>query len=147
MPEALISRITSRGPGVGSGNSLSSSLRSPRNTTPFMASSWYDVPPALRDVDPAYVAGRSFSTEISEAHLSTGVRFTSEADIRPPLGFNRLNSRRIIGRETLSRFFDVRTFHPSLHLGRIGRPVRVDATRHELAAALQHRPDRDDRRA
>src|SRR5215471_1768822 len=36
MPEALISRITSRGPGVGSGNSLSSSLRSPRNTTPFM---------------------------------------------------------------------------------------------------------------
>src|SRR5262249_11032940 len=36
MPDALISRITSRGPGVGSGNSLSSSLRSPRNTTPFM---------------------------------------------------------------------------------------------------------------
>src|SRR6516225_2910138 len=35
-PEALISRITWRGPGVGSGNSLSSSLRSPRNTTPFM---------------------------------------------------------------------------------------------------------------
>src|SRR5216683_2005085 len=39
MPDALISRITSRGPGVGSGNSLSSSLRSPRNTTPFMAAS------------------------------------------------------------------------------------------------------------
>src|SRR6266480_2973387 len=39
MPDALISRITSRGPGVGSGNSLSSSLRSPRNTTPFMQSS------------------------------------------------------------------------------------------------------------
>src|SRR2546427_6834509 len=39
MPEALISRITSRGPGAGSGNSLSSSLRSPRNTTPFMVSS------------------------------------------------------------------------------------------------------------
>src|SRR5437773_1532661 len=39
MPDALISRITSRGPGVGSGNSLSSSFRSPRNTTPFMASS------------------------------------------------------------------------------------------------------------
>src|SRR5262245_49659503 len=36
MPDALISRITSRGPGVGSGNSLSSSFRSPRNTTPFM---------------------------------------------------------------------------------------------------------------
>src|SRR3974390_22650 len=44
IPDALISKITSRGPGVGSGNSLSSSLRSPRNTTPFMASSWYDVP-------------------------------------------------------------------------------------------------------
>src|SRR5215470_2970195 len=39
MPEALISKITSRGPGVGSGNSLNSSLRSPRNTTPFMISS------------------------------------------------------------------------------------------------------------
>src|SRR5438876_5945164 len=39
MPEALISRMTSRGPGVGSGNSLSSSFRSPRNTTPCMASS------------------------------------------------------------------------------------------------------------
>src|SRR6266849_10825685 len=39
MPEALISRITSRGPGVGSGNSLSSSFRSPRKTTPFMMSS------------------------------------------------------------------------------------------------------------
>src|SRR5436190_20805328 len=39
MPDALVSRITSLGPGVGSGNSLSSSLRSPRNTTPFMAPS------------------------------------------------------------------------------------------------------------
>src|ERR1700730_175360 len=39
MPEALISRITSLGPGVGSENSRSSSLRSPRNTTPFMAAS------------------------------------------------------------------------------------------------------------
>src|SRR5262244_4446010 len=37
MPEAGISRITSLGPGVGSGKPLSSSLRSPRNTTPFMA--------------------------------------------------------------------------------------------------------------
>src|SRR5438105_967830 len=39
MPEALISRITSRGPGIGSGKSLSSSFRSPRKTTPFMVSS------------------------------------------------------------------------------------------------------------
>src|SRR5262244_3626044 len=39
MPDALISRITSRGPGVGSGNSLSSSFRSPRKTTPLMTSS------------------------------------------------------------------------------------------------------------
>src|SRR5262245_43765468 len=37
MPEALISRITSLGPGVGSANSLSSSFRSPRTTTPFMS--------------------------------------------------------------------------------------------------------------
>src|SRR6185436_2528795 len=39
MPDALISRITSRGPGVGSGKSLSSSFRSPRKTTPFMVAS------------------------------------------------------------------------------------------------------------
>src|SRR5262245_8522631 len=44
MPDALISRITSRGPGVGSGKSLSSSLRSPRNTTPFMPASSRVVP-------------------------------------------------------------------------------------------------------
>src|SRR6185295_743021 len=43
MPEALISRITSRGPGVGSGKSLSSSFRSPRNTTPFMDGSSGDT--------------------------------------------------------------------------------------------------------
>src|SRR5215210_2595571 len=36
MPEALISSTTSSGPGVGSGKSISSSSRSPRNTTPFM---------------------------------------------------------------------------------------------------------------
>src|SRR4030095_8022585 len=47
MPEALISSTTSRGPGVGSGNSRSSSFRSPRNTTPFMHDSccrWYCCP-------------------------------------------------------------------------------------------------------
>src|SRR5215813_12285675 len=47
MPDALISRITSLGPGVGSGNSLSSSFRSPRNTTPFMVSSRAWVSAAL----------------------------------------------------------------------------------------------------
>src|SRR3974390_2856057 len=36
---------------------------------------------------------------------------------------------------------NVRTFHPSLHLAGISRPVRADAAGHELAAALQHRPD------
>src|SRR5829696_1418622 len=36
MPEALISSTTSPGPGAGSGKSISSSLRSPRNTTPLM---------------------------------------------------------------------------------------------------------------
>src|SRR5205807_2058753 len=39
MPDALISSTTSRGPGVGSGKSRSSSFRSPTNTTPFMQSS------------------------------------------------------------------------------------------------------------
>src|SRR5215831_17804675 len=43
MPDALISRMTSLGPGVGSGNSLSSNFRSPRKTTPFMVSSGVDV--------------------------------------------------------------------------------------------------------
>jgi len=42
---------------------------------------------------------------------------------------------------------NVRPFHPSLHLARIGRPVRADAAGHELAAALQHRPDRHHRPA
>src|SRR5215470_8312366 len=37
MPEALISMTTSRGPGVGSGKSRSSSCRLPRKTTPCMA--------------------------------------------------------------------------------------------------------------
>src|SRR4051812_6439900 len=37
MPEALISRITSPGPGVGSGKSRSSTFRPPGKTTPFIA--------------------------------------------------------------------------------------------------------------
>src|SRR5262249_30716598 len=37
MPEALISSTTSPGPGVGSGNSASSSLRLPSNVTPRIA--------------------------------------------------------------------------------------------------------------
>src|SRR4051812_29662486 len=36
MPEAFISSTTSPGPGVGSGKLLSSTLRSPRKTTPRM---------------------------------------------------------------------------------------------------------------
>src|ERR1700681_4671973 len=36
MPDALISTTTSCGPGVGSGNSISCNLRSPRNVTPRM---------------------------------------------------------------------------------------------------------------
>src|SRR5688500_100942 len=36
MPEALMVSTTSPGPGVGSGNSRISSLRSPRKTTPCM---------------------------------------------------------------------------------------------------------------
>src|ERR1700733_2103420 len=37
MPDALIATTTSRGPGVGSANSASCSLRLPRNVTPRMA--------------------------------------------------------------------------------------------------------------
>src|SRR3989440_12962871 len=40
MPEALMARTTSPGPGVGSGNSRSSSLRPPRKTMPFMSVSF-----------------------------------------------------------------------------------------------------------
>src|ERR1700683_4999845 len=39
MPDALISTTTSCGPGAGSGNSISCSLRSPRNVTPRMSTS------------------------------------------------------------------------------------------------------------
>ena len=37
MPDALMATMTSCGPGVGSGNSASCSLRSPRKVTPRMA--------------------------------------------------------------------------------------------------------------
>src|SRR2546430_17628156 len=40
MPEALMARTTSPGPGVGSGTSRSSSLRPPRKTMPFMSVSF-----------------------------------------------------------------------------------------------------------
>ena len=40
-----------------------------------------------------------------------------EADIRPPLAFNLLISRRIIGRQTLSQILDVRTFHRPAFVG------------------------------
>src|SRR5918994_6027735 len=39
IPDALIARTTSPAPGVGSGNSWTSSLRLPRNTIPFMTPS------------------------------------------------------------------------------------------------------------
>src|SRR4051794_32081365 len=41
MPEAFISTTTSPGPGVGSGNSISSISRSPLKTTPRIASSTF----------------------------------------------------------------------------------------------------------
>src|ERR1051326_7995918 len=44
MPEALMSSTTSPGPGVGSGNSVSSSLRLPRKVTARMASSCLPLP-------------------------------------------------------------------------------------------------------
>src|SRR5215470_10102053 len=51
MPEAFISTTTSPGPGVGSGNSISSISRSPVKTTPRIASSaWlkpYRIKPTL----------------------------------------------------------------------------------------------------
>src|ERR1700761_4060002 len=37
MPDAMTAMTTSRGPGAGSGNSASASLRPPRNVTPRMA--------------------------------------------------------------------------------------------------------------
>src|SRR6266566_4280684 len=44
MPEALMSSTTSPGPGAGSGNSVSSSLRLPRKVTARMASSCLLLP-------------------------------------------------------------------------------------------------------
>src|SRR5579862_8333621 len=43
MPEAFISMTTSPSPGVGSGKFISSSWRSPVNTTPRILSSWPDL--------------------------------------------------------------------------------------------------------
>src|SRR5947199_41243 len=79
MPDALISRITSLGPGVGSGNSLSSSFRSPRKTTPFMVSSG-----ALSSCVPEILSHPSCVTPISTAANKKVV--TIEAIGNAPVG-------------------------------------------------------------
>src|SRR5262245_56844715 len=45
MPEAFMATTTSPGPGVGSGNSRSSSFRSPKKTTPRISASSRDGVP------------------------------------------------------------------------------------------------------
>src|SRR5262249_3328644 len=98
MPEALISRITSRGPGVGSGNSLSSSLRFPRNTTPSMVllrCAMLGVLDRLCLMQPGSLARRSAASAQAAEHAQ---RATDKSDEFPsPHGFARAEDT--VGRE------------------------------------------------
>src|SRR2546421_11392764 len=86
MPEALMAMTTSPGPGVGSGNSRSSSFRLPRKTMPFISVSFAFVderqerlpraePPevlAERRDDPAGPARRAARGERRGHHARAG---------------------------------------------------------------------------
>src|SRR5438093_1116266 len=99
MPDALTSRIASRGPGVGSANSLSSSFRSPRNTTPFMASS------------------RAVASCVSEILLgfltALGCRTTLVSPVRPVQ----------TERRTAMTVYELRTY--TLHVGKMAEAVKL----------------------
>ena len=44
------------------------------------------------------------------------------------------------------QLFYVRPLHPALYVARVGRALSADRPCEQLAAALQHRADHDDRR-
>src|SRR5690242_17161322 len=102
MPEALISSTTSRGPGVGSGNSRSSSLRSPRNTTPFMVDA----------------SSRGF-----EAHSMPGAGRGHRRLSPPAPCVVRSNAAHPDPRRTTVTVYEMRTY--TLHVGKMAEAVRL----------------------
>src|SRR5437879_12455437 len=87
MPEALMAMTTSPGPGVGSGNSRSSSFRLPRKTMPFMSVSFALVdesqerPP--RAEQPQVLAERGDDAAGSAWRAARGVRRDDPARAGP----------------------------------------------------------------
>ena len=80
MPDAFISTTTSPGPGVGSGNVISSRPRSPVNTTPCMVSS-----AALRcRQSRMFRAGWKRSGETLRRHAQAGVPQPATSDAMLP---------------------------------------------------------------
>src|SRR3989454_6647815 len=86
MPEALMAMTTSPGPGVGSGNSRSSSFRLPRKTMPFMSVSFALVdesqerPP--RAEPPQVLAERGDDAAGAARRAARGVRRDDHARVR-----------------------------------------------------------------
>src|SRR5438093_1350417 len=87
MPEALMAMTTSPGPGVGSGNSRSSSFRLPRKTMPFMSVSFALVdesqerPP--RAEPPQVLAERGDDAAGAARRAARGVRRDDHARVGP----------------------------------------------------------------
>src|SRR2546427_11371754 len=87
MPEALMAMTTSPGPGVGSGNSRSSSFRLPRKTMPFMSISFALVdesqerPP--RAEPPQVLAERGDDAAGAARRAARGVRRDDHARVGP----------------------------------------------------------------
>src|SRR5213594_95370 len=87
MPEALMAMTTSPGPGVGSGNSRSSSCRLPRKTMPFMSVSFALVdesqerPP--RAEPPQVLAERGDDAAGAARRAARGVRRDDHARVGP----------------------------------------------------------------
>src|SRR5438046_10398900 len=93
MPEALMAMTTSPGPGVGSGNSRSSSFRLPRKTMPFMSVSFALVdesqerPP--RAEPPQVLAERGDDAAGAAWRAARGVRRDDHARVGPERGSRR----------------------------------------------------------
>src|SRR5881628_77465 len=87
MPEALMAMTTSPGPGVGSGNSRSSSFRLPRKTMPFISVSFAFVDERQerlpRAEPPEVLAERRDGAAGPSRRAARGVRRDDHARVGP----------------------------------------------------------------
>src|SRR5213078_1537422 len=97
MPEALMARTTSAGPGVGSGNSRSSSFLPPRKTMPFMSVSFAFVDECQerlpRTEPPEVLAERGDDAAGAAWRAARGVRRDDHARVGP----ERMTRRQRLG--------------------------------------------------